>query len=188
MARLHEARGSPVEDDVTRSAFHRVGLEARAIVDVQHRDLLELTDVGEHHELAAQRDGADVVEVRAGDGGAVDLRLHHHAVHARLPRSADASVPCTESVTLSMRRVFPTRAATASSTSPSRVVRRVSSCASRASTYSRLTSGSVATRCSTAAMIVPASRSPASTAPAAVSSARDSTTAAPRCPGGRDAV
>ena len=35
-----------------------------------------------------------------------------------MPRSAVASAPCTESMTLSMRRVSPTRAASATSTSP----------------------------------------------------------------------
>ena len=40
----------------------------------------------------------------------------------RLPRSACTSAPRTESDTLSMRRVAPTRAASASSTSPSRTV------------------------------------------------------------------
>src|SRR5437016_13793034 len=149
VTRLHEPRRGPVENDVAWTAFHRVGLEAGTVVDVEHGDLLELPDVGELHQRAIERDGTDVLEVRAGDRGAVDLRLHHRSIHiwlpgfakpssavsvpciTRCPRSACTSTPGTDSVTLSIRRVLPTRAASATSTSASICSTGTESCAGR---------------------------------------------------------
>src|SRR4051794_14293687 len=102
-------------------------------------DLLELVDIGKFHEARVERDRADVVEARAGHRRAVDLRLHHGPVHrvpfafATAPASTHVPVPSVCRVTLSINRVVPTRAASASNTVPSTRSTGLSSAASRAS-------------------------------------------------------
>ena len=64
-----------------RDAGDRVGLKARAVVDVHDVDLLVLEDVGGLQQVGVDRDRADVVQVAIGDGRPVDLRLEHHALH-----------------------------------------------------------------------------------------------------------
>src|SRR5262249_30794204 len=81
VTRLHQTGRATVQDDIARGGLHRVGLEARAVVDVEHMHLFELVDVGQAHQFGVERDRSDVVEARAGHRGAVDLRLHHRAVH-----------------------------------------------------------------------------------------------------------
>ncbi len=82
----HQTGGRTVETDLAALTLDGVRLEARAVVDVEDGDLLVGKDVGQRHELGVDGDRADVVEVGAGDGGAVDLGLHHAAAH-RLTRS-----------------------------------------------------------------------------------------------------
>ena len=62
-------------------AGDRVGLEARAVVDVEHVNLLVLEDVRRFEQVRVDRDRADVVQVAVGDRRAVDLRLEHYALH-----------------------------------------------------------------------------------------------------------
>ena len=64
-----------------RCAGDRVGLKARAVVDVDDVHLLVLEDVGGLQQVGVDRDRADVVQVAIGDGRPVDLRLEHHALH-----------------------------------------------------------------------------------------------------------
>src|SRR3954447_10391805 len=193
MARLDETRAPAVQDHVAALTFHCIGLEPRTVVDVEDRDLLELVNVGERHEISVERDGADVVNVGTGNDGAVDLRLHHRALHIasslRIPRSADASAPRTESEILSMRRVCPTRAASATSTSPSMApAHGVRSSAPRHSRYSMSTAGSVPRTRVASPRIASVSRSPARTRRAAASNARERISAASRCAGDRYAL
>src|SRR4029077_7941980 len=74
-------RGGAFHEDATRPAAEDVGLEARAVVDVEHVHLLVLTDVGELHQAGVEGDRTDVVEIGTRDGGTVDLRLHHDPLH-----------------------------------------------------------------------------------------------------------
>src|SRR4029079_10430609 len=152
VAGLHQPSGRAIEDHITGPALHHIGLEPSTVVDVEHRDLLELPQVGERHQLAIERDRADVVDIGARHRGAVHLRLHHRALHN--------SAPVTVSSTLSISRVAPTRAGSAMSTTPSRRSTDVSSFASRTSTYSSSTSGSLAMVSVTSAAIAVALRSP----------------------------
>src|SRR4029077_11698618 len=102
-----------------------VGLEAGAVVDVEDVDLLGLEEGGGCHQRRVEGDRPDVVEVRAGHGGPVDLGLHHGPLHyavcssATTPRSVSTSAPVAVIARLSMRRVRPTKAATARNWSPS---------------------------------------------------------------------
>ena len=48
-----------------RSPGDRVGLEARAVVDVEHVDLLVLEDVGGLQQIGVDGDRSDVVQVAA---------------------------------------------------------------------------------------------------------------------------
>src|SRR5262249_12057776 len=132
----------------------------------------ELANVGEPHELAVERDRTDVVKIGAGDNGAVDLRLHHRALHR---------IPASSRRTLSMRRVVPTLAATATSTLPSIEVSGAIELGARTSTYSSATPGSVLTMLRTSESIACGSRSPLRIASAACVSARLSTSACARC-------
>src|SRR5262245_53334101 len=145
VARVHEAGGGAVEDDVAATAADDVRLEAGAVVDVEHVHLLVLEQVGELHEARVEGDRAHVVQVRAGDGRPVDLGLHHRAVHQLVcscvasvitPRSTETSAPAICIVTLSIRRARPTGAATATRTSPSSSAMGVRSAARRTSAYS----------------------------------------------------
>ncbi len=68
-----------------RVAGDRVGLKARAVVDVDHVNLLVLEDVGGLQQVGVDRDRPDVVQVAVGDRGPVDLGLEHHALHVLAP-------------------------------------------------------------------------------------------------------
>ena len=70
VAGVHEPRRRAVEDHVARAAADHVGLEAGAVVDVEHVHLLVLADVGELHQARVEGDRPDVVEIGAGDGRA----------------------------------------------------------------------------------------------------------------------
>ena len=74
---------APLTRIVARSALagDRVGLKARAVVDVDDVHLLVLEDVGGLQQVGVDRDRADVVQVAVGDRRPVDLRLEHHALH-----------------------------------------------------------------------------------------------------------
>ena len=74
---------APLTLDLARAplAGDRVGLKARAVVDVDHVNLLVLEDVGGLQQVGVDRDRADVVQVAVGDRRAVDLGLEHHALH-----------------------------------------------------------------------------------------------------------
>ena len=76
-----------------RSPGDRVGLEARAVVDVDDVHLLVLEDVGRLEQVGVDRDRADVVQVAVGDRRPVDLRLEHHALHVAIafPRRVGSS-------------------------------------------------------------------------------------------------
>src|SRR5690606_33804216 len=68
-------------------ALDDVRLQPVSVGDVQDVHQLARQQVGGVHQLRVHRDGTDVVEVRLGDGGTVDLRLEHGAQHdARTPR------------------------------------------------------------------------------------------------------
>src|SRR5262245_51689749 len=119
---VHEPRGRAIDDHVAGTTADDVGLETRTVVDVEHGHLLVLDDVGELHEARVECDRTDVVEIRAGHGGPVDLRLHHDPVHGQptwsvdagmSPRSTDTESPSNDTAMLSMRRVVPTKAASA---------------------------------------------------------------------------
>jgi hypothetical protein len=83
VATMDQMSGGTVETDLTgaRRAFDDVGLETSTVVDVDDGDLLELEQIGLPHQVSVDGDRADVVQVRVGDGGAVDLRLHHATTH-----------------------------------------------------------------------------------------------------------
>src|SRR5439155_4258422 len=125
VARVHEAGGRTVQDDVTGTTRDHVGLEPRAVVDVEDVHLFVLADVGELHQAGVERDRADVIEVGTGDGRPVDLRLHHDPLHQRAsvdpddavstPRSGQAVSPRNVIVTLSIRRALPTNSPSATS-------------------------------------------------------------------------
>src|SRR5439155_15846886 len=176
--RVHEAGGGAVEDAAAGSAAHGVGLEAGAVVEVEHVHLLVLEHVGEIHELRVERDRAHVVEVGARDRGPVDLGLRHRATHQLVlscsaigmtPRSVATSAPAICIVTLSIRRASPTWLATATTTSPSMVANGARSDARRTSAYSSSRPWRAASA-STTARTRPGSRSPASTAATAARS------------------
>ena len=71
---------------VARSSLSgdRVGLEARAVVDVDDMDLLVLEDVRGLQQIGVDRDRPDVVQVAIGDRRPVDLGLEHHALHVAI--------------------------------------------------------------------------------------------------------
>ena len=83
VAAMHQARGGAVDLASLRSPARRdrVGLKARAVVDVDHMDLLVLEDVRRFEQLRVDRDRPDIVQVAIGDGRPVDLGLEHHALH-----------------------------------------------------------------------------------------------------------
>src|SRR5712691_5538259 len=191
VTRVHEPCSRSVDDDVAGLTTHHIGFEPGAVVDVEHVNLLVFEHVGECHQLWVERDRARVVEVGAGHGGPMDLRLHHRAEHqvvlpwVRMPRSAVTTSSAIVRTTLSMSRAGPTRAPTARSTSPSRCSMRSRSDARRTSAYPSRTSGSQVTASTTRSRSALATRSPALTASAARRRARYSTRAAWRSSGDR---
>ena len=90
---MHEMRGRTVDAEHAGAAFalDDVGLEPGAVRHVDDRDLLSGEQVGGVHQVAVDRDGADVVEVGVRDGGAVDLRLQHGAEHGLQPTDASST-------------------------------------------------------------------------------------------------
>src|SRR5439155_15683556 len=128
VAGVHEASRGTVEDDVAGTARDHIRFEAGTVVDVEHVHLLVLSDVGELHQPRVEGDRSDVVEIGAGDGGAVDLRLHHGPLHqwsascipddaVSTPRSGVGTPAGNVIVTLSIRRALSTKAANATSVS-----------------------------------------------------------------------
>ncbi len=125
---VHEPGRGAVETHLAGTAEDGVGLEPRAVVDVEHGDLFVLEDVGERHELGIEADGSDVVEVGVGHRGPMDLGLHHAPPHPQRSSPVCASTrPCPsptsngarQAPSLSMSRIAPTCAATSRRTSPS---------------------------------------------------------------------
>ena len=73
-----------------------VRLEALAVVHVENLHLLVRQDVGPFHEIGVDRDRAFVVEVRLGDGRAMDLRLKTlRRMRARPPARRRSARPAT---------------------------------------------------------------------------------------------
>src|SRR3954447_1403217 len=126
---------------------------------------LVLEDVGGLQQVGVHRDGADVVEVAAGDRRPVHLRFQHRAFH-----------PLPPSTVLSMSRALPTRAATASSVEPLTRSTGERSVVERSSRYS----GSISSSSRAAARTFAASTSPAATVASAARSARLSDSARSR--------
>src|SRR3954468_22368826 len=112
VATMDQARGGTVDLHLPGAALAGDGvrLEAGAVVDVDDVHLLVLEDVGGLEQVGVDGDRPDVVQVAVGHRRPVDLGLEHHALHHVLLMSL-----------LSIRRVSPTRAATATSTSRSSV-------------------------------------------------------------------
>ena len=75
VAPMHQAGGGAVDLDLSRAphAGDRVGLKARAVVDVDHMHLLVLEDVGGLQQVRVDRDRPDIVQVAIGDRRPVDL-------------------------------------------------------------------------------------------------------------------
>ena len=88
----------------------RIGLEALAVVDVDHRHLLVLEDVGRFQQVGIDRDRPDVVQVGVGDRGAVDLRLEHATTHGRATSWVGAAHTVTPTLSMSLARPKPTAA------------------------------------------------------------------------------
>src|SRR6185369_7879037 len=97
-----------------------------------HVDQLVRKHVRRLHERGVDGDAAVVVQVRVGDGGAVDLRLQHVAGHELL----------LVRTRLSMRRVVPIQTASARSARSSMRVSGVSVSGWTISAYSTRASGS----------------------------------------------
>src|SRR3990170_446167 len=79
VAPLHQSGRRAVDDHLAgaASALDDVGLEAIAVVDVQHVHLLVFEKAGGLHEFLIEGDAALVVEVRPGDPRPVNLALEH---------------------------------------------------------------------------------------------------------------
>jgi hypothetical protein len=104
--RLHEVRGGAVDADLARPALagDDVRRQPRAVGHVVDVDLLVLDEAGGLREVEVDRDGADVVEVGAGDGGAMELAEEEVAQHG-LPDEDEA--PRARSSTRAMVAVHP---------------------------------------------------------------------------------
>src|SRR5205807_6630328 len=107
-------------DARTRRPLDRIRLEARAVRDVGDLDLLVRQDVGRLHQIRVERDRSDIIDVRFGNGGAVDLRLHHDPKHQELP---SLGAPSGVTVVLSISLAFPIHAATAINAGPPSLLR-----------------------------------------------------------------
>src|SRR5690606_32147674 len=156
---VRETSRGAVQDDGARSrlAAHRVRLEARPVVDVDDLDPLVLDDVGRLHEEGINGDRALVVEVGAGHGRPVNLGLAHHSLH---------DPPAHMRITLSISRVCPTKAATASTFPGLAGCVGWSVSGSTPSTYCTRTPGRASSSC-TSRRSRSASRSPPANASAA---------------------
>ena len=77
------ARGAAVERDDAAALIgtDRVRGEPGAVGDVPDVHLFELADAGGVQQQAVDGDGAFVVQLRMGDGGAVDLGLEQGELH-----------------------------------------------------------------------------------------------------------
>src|SRR5690606_22896780 len=106
---LHLAAAALAGDDV--------GGEPRAVGDVDDVDLLAGQQVRGVEEVGVHGEGADVVQVGGGHGGTVDLADEHRPVQRAGRRHRQWSSR-RWTVVLSMSRVPPTQAATASSAAP----------------------------------------------------------------------
>ena len=106
VAGVHQPGRGAVDAEHAAAALagDRVGLQPGAVGDVDDVHELAGQQVGGVEQVLVDGDRADVVQVGLGDGGPVDLALHHGAEHQRV-------LPIVRG-RLSMRRVVPTRAAT----------------------------------------------------------------------------
>ncbi len=117
VAGVDQAGGGTVDADHAAAALagDRVGLDPRAVGDVDDVDELAGQQVGGVEEVLVDGDRADVVQIGLGHGGPVDLALHHGPQHQLLPSLTSLAglpvVPMTRGM-LSIRRVVPSRAAT----------------------------------------------------------------------------
>src|SRR5690606_5779460 len=93
-----------LEDTGAARAGDHVGGEPRPVIHVDNLDFLIGKEVGRVEQVLVHRQRTLIVEIGRGDRGTMDLRLHQVAPH-RFQGSP--------SITLSMSRVFPTRAAIA---------------------------------------------------------------------------
>jgi hypothetical protein len=86
---------SAVDNDVAGIglALDCVRREAAAVVYVEYLNLLIGHDVGGVHQGGVKCDGAFVVDVRAGDSGAVDFALKHCPHRVLLDRTAGIKKP-----------------------------------------------------------------------------------------------
>lgn len=93
------SRGS-IEAHITSASLSldHVGLEPGSVGDINYRHLFELDQVGGIHQVPVDRHRADVMQVRVGHGGTVDLRLHHPAMHGFIVpvQTRPASIPHSE--------------------------------------------------------------------------------------------
>ena len=87
VSRAGEVGGGAVDLDRPGARFplDGVGREARPSGDVVDLDTFVREDSGGGQERPVDRDGPLVVEVGAGDGGAVDLGLEHRELHRSPP-------------------------------------------------------------------------------------------------------
>lgn len=81
VAGVYQARGRPVYSDDAGAAFagDRVGGQAVAVVDIDDVDLLTLEDICGFHQVRVDGARADIVQVRLGDRGAMNLGFQHGA-------------------------------------------------------------------------------------------------------------
>ena len=87
VAGVHQAGRGAVDAEHAAAALarDRVGLEPRAVGDVDDVHELAGQQVGGVEEVLVDGDRADVVQVRLGHGGPVDLALHHGPQHQGVP-------------------------------------------------------------------------------------------------------
>jgi len=82
-----ESCGSAVKADITVAfrSFDGVGGEARAIVHVEHVNLLVGDDIRGRHQLFINGDTAFVIDIGFSDAGPVNFAFHHGS-HVAAPR------------------------------------------------------------------------------------------------------
>jgi len=73
VARLHQARCGSIQTHRAPTTRNGVGLEPRAVVDIDNLHLLPFTNVGLLHQLRVEGDGTYVMEVGVTNASAVDL-------------------------------------------------------------------------------------------------------------------
>src|SRR5437016_5932639 len=91
-------------DSASSRTFERVGLEATPARHVPDGDLLMRQDVGGAHQIGIEGDGALVIEVGMGDGGAVDLGLEDRPAHRILQSRPAAKAGPSQTIEWVMSR------------------------------------------------------------------------------------